>query len=443
VIENLAMQSDIGPVLRLNTGYIFRPGDEADRRRAALMFAAYGLMRLDCIAISEQEFTFGIDFLRDLAMKSPVPLVNANIRIAASGAAFFMPFLRLERGGRKVLVTAVVNPASAKQLPAIGLEVDDPVAALRRVRDAISHDVMIAVLQTDRATAARWLRELGGGIDLAVVGHEPGMQRRVETLAGAQIVYACDRGKMVSAVEVPLDPPADWQPAAPEHFVLRAADFAEDQTVAGMITDFEAWLYEYNAKRYQQVPAARTSSPGAGGAEPLGAAGNAAPGTPGSPAAAGTSGAAGTPNLPEIFRQLVAKSRQNHFVGTERCGSCHTGRLEFWRRTRHAQAMSSLVKRKRENDPDCFRCHVTGLVGVGVLADDPAHNNPFARLLNRANRPEVQCEACHGPGSRHAENPEKGKMPLPTAADCRWCHTPDTDPEFDFARKKAAVCQEK
>lgn len=430
------MQSDVGPVLRLNTGYDFRPGDEPEQRRAAVMFDAYGLMRLDCIAISEQEFIFGIDFLRDLAAQCPVPLVSANIRVAAGGAAFFMPFLRVERGGRKVLVTAVVNPATANLLPALGLEVGDPVAALRRVQDAVSHDVMVAVLQTDRATAARWLRELGGGIDLAVVGHERGMQRRVETLAGAQLVYACDRGQLVSAVDVPLDSGSEWQPAAPEHFVLKSADFTEDRTVAGMITDFEAWLYDYNAKRHQQVSATRTS-PGAGGAELFGAAGNAASGSPGSP---GTPGAAGTPKLPEIFRQLVAKSRQNHVVGAERCGSCHGGRLEFWRRTRHAQAMSSLVKRKRENDPDCFRCHVTGLAGVGVLADDPAHNNPFARLLNRANQPEVQCEACHGPGSRHAENPEKAKMPLPTAADCRLCHTPDTDPEFDFARKKASVC---
>ena len=47
----------------------------------------------------------------------------------------------------------------------------------------------------------------------------------------------------------------------------------------------------------------------------------------------------------------------------------------------------------------------------------------------------VQCEACHGPGANHAQNPLKNKMRSADEKGCLVCHTKDTDPEFDFHNK--------
>ncbi|MCK4378885.1 MAG: hypothetical protein KAW01_06050, partial [Deltaproteobacteria bacterium] len=83
-------------------------------------------------------------------------------------------------------------------------------------------------------------------------------------------------------------------------------------------------------------------------------------------------------------------------------------------------------------------------VGVNQTAAVGQRENPFAKLIQRQqgnHLPDVQCEACHGPGSRHAAAPEKaGKMPFPDEQSCRQCHTPDTDPEFSFQKKKGLIC---
>jgi hypothetical protein len=49
----------------------------------------------------------------------------------------------------------------------------------------------------------------------------------------------------------------------------------------------------------------------------------------------------------------------------------------------------------------------------------------------------VQCEVCHGPGSLHAKDPEKNKIPVarPTGESCTACHHPPHVHAFDAAAK--------
>jgi hypothetical protein len=62
--------------------------------------------------------------------------------------------------------------------------------------------------------------------------------------------------------------------------------------------------------------------------------------------------------------------------------------------------------------PGCYACHVTGYRGAGgyrTIADHPLRH--------------VQCEACHGPGSRHVEAPQPANIVrTPAASVCRECH---------------------
>ena len=85
--------------------------------------------------------------------------------------------------------------------------------------------------------------------------------------------------------------------------------------------------------------------------------------------------------------------------------------------------MKSLAKTNDDYDPECVRCHVTGWATQGAFADydsTPAHKN-------------VNCEACHGPGAPHSNNPEvktlAGKVDQNT---CLRCHDPDNSPQFKF-----------
>jgi hypothetical protein len=138
------------------------------------------------------------------------------------------------------------------------------------------------------------------------------------------------------------------------------------------------------------------------------------------------------------------------FVGSEKCGECHTKAFAIWKDTPHAHATDSLVHPKergdvaRHFDPECLSCHVTGW--------DPQKVFPFnSGYMSLEATPHLQhngCENCHGPGSAHVAA-ESGELKV-SAADlanlragmrltlaggaaekkCLECHDLDNSPDF-------------
>ncbi len=109
-----------------------------------------------------------------------------------------------------------------------------------------------------------------------------------------------------------------------------------------------------------------------------------------------------------------APSGSAYYLGAATCANCHEEADAFWRKTEHASAYRTLQTEFKEFNLDCVGCHVTGY-------DKPGGSTVtyVARLQ------DVQCEACHGPGSLHVENPGSSnglirRVPEPTT--CRGCH---------------------
>jgi hypothetical protein len=117
-------------------------------------------------------------------------------------------------------------------------------------------------------------------------------------------------------------------------------------------------------------------------------------------------------------RQRAPAPRDIRWVGTQACESCHRSAVENWRRSGHARAMATLVNGGRDFDPDCLRCHVTAW-GDGYV--DPLTTPQLA---------DVQCEACHGPGAGHVQDPSVSMGATPIGF-CLRCHTKENSPEFD------------
>jgi hypothetical protein len=139
------------------------------------------------------------------------------------------------------------------------------------------------------------------------------------------------------------------------------------------------------------------------------------------------------------------------FVGSEKCGECHTKAFEKWSSTPHSHATDSLVTPPnsrgdiaRHYDPECLSCHVTGW--------EPQQFYPFASgYLGLEKTPQLQhngCENCHGPGSAHvaaesgdesvseeeqAKRREAMKLLIAGGAaerKCLECHDLDNSPDF-------------
>ena len=112
------------------------------------------------------------------------------------------------------------------------------------------------------------------------------------------------------------------------------------------------------------------------------------------------------------------------------CAQCHATQYAFWKQTKHAHAFETLEKNGRQLDLDCIRCHVTGWMEPGGLCN----------IAKPGDSKDVQCESCHGPAERHAQEPgDKTRITrdMPESG-CKSCHTPENSTAFEYAsyRKK-------
>lgn len=103
------------------------------------------------------------------------------------------------------------------------------------------------------------------------------------------------------------------------------------------------------------------------------------------------------------------------YVGIERCTTCHQEERSFWDTTPHSKAYATLVRQHKEFNLECVSCHVTGYAKPGG-----------STVTHVSGLTDVQCEVCHGPGSRHSSNPADPSLILktPSKNTCVECHHP-------------------
>jgi hypothetical protein len=121
---------------------------------------------------------------------------------------------------------------------------------------------------------------------------------------------------------------------------------------------------------------------------------------------------------------------QAHYVGIDVCSSCHAAARAVWNGTRHAHAYETLSTQFKEYNLECVGCHVTGYQRPGG-----------SEVAHVAGLQDVQCEVCHGPGSRHAQNPTDRTRIIasPEPSSCLACHHPPHVEGFDPNAKIADI----
>ena len=119
-------------------------------------------------------------------------------------------------------------------------------------------------------------------------------------------------------------------------------------------------------------------------------------------------------------RQGKKADRKQVFWFSRLCGHCHKEQYRFWKNTDHAKAMATLEKENAHYDYECIGCHTIGFRKQGGF-----------RVANEMDDfKNVQCEACHGPGSDHSDDvymtrPRQKKT-------CLRCHDEEHDPDFNY-----------
>lgn len=78
-----------------------------------------------------------------------------------------------------------------------------------------------------------------------------------------------------------------------------------------------------------------------------------------------------------------------------------------------------------ERPYDCGECHTTGYTPQG-------HQDDLDGIIGSWAFPGIQCEACHGPGSRHIEDPQGVQMVLDRSSQaCGACHVRGNPAQID------------
>ena len=123
------------------------------------------------------------------------------------------------------------------------------------------------------------------------------------------------------------------------------------------------------------------------------------------------------------------------YIGEKSCKKCHMKQHRSWRKMKHNKAWKNLpdkyknLAEKDEAGRVCASCHVTGW-------GEPTRNG-FVDAEKSKHLLGVQCEACHGPGSKHKEagqrvldekrkkfEPGEPTFTLMKTTKCSECHNP-------------------
>lgn len=127
---------------------------------------------------------------------------------------------------------------------------------------------------------------------------------------------------------------------------------------------------------------------------------------------------------------LPRKAGLAGYVGVSACARCHAPAVAVWNHTWHAHAYGTLQSEGREFNLECVGCHVTG------------YDRPGGSSITHVGKLQnVQCEVCHGPGSRHVADPidEGAIVAKPDAVRCLDCHHSPHVEQFDAVAKMKEI----
>jgi hypothetical protein len=372
-----------------------RGGPEQTKIKFATALKALGVMKYDAVALSPEDLKVGVEEVvgQLLNLQGDKPKVVAANVAAAALETRVVPSVRASAGPIRLGITAVVDPERIKAIrdPALDLLTVKPIDdALPAVLADLEKDTDTQVLLVQAAPeAAKALAAKYPGFDIVVgtsLGADP--DRDATPLNGGKtlLVNVGQKGKYVGAVALYRD----QDPSKKQRYERVTLDTVYDGPASAMKKLIEDEFRD--TLKTQGV----------------------------------------VENFPR--HDYVGVAPGSIFVGADNCKSCHPKSYDKWAATGHANAFDSLLDDPKPNtafDAECVTCHTTGFEYTS------GWKSPTLTAYLMGN----QCENCHGPGSKHCEQPDNkdylAAMHLTAEqADknrlCLRCHDEDNSPHFDF-----------
>jgi Cytochrome c554 and c-prime len=346
-------------------------GGTAPYERLRTTYYAQGLIeQLDGIlGIGAAETRMGSPFIKEIHQRYPQHLVSANVT-DASGQLLVTPMIRRTIAGKKLCITSVA-PVSAKNAE---IHVNDPVHALVALTGQLQGAALVVLAdmnEQDLQELARAVPEMS----VLIGGQVAQPTQNIIRVGQTHIMAVANEGKTLGA----------WRWGKPQpYFTLLVDTIPSDEPVKNYLRQYQERLGQMDLAPDERLAGMTT----------------------------------------------LASANGARYVGDDNCRICHAQTFEIHNKSRHAHALASLEKKGYRFDPDCLRCHVTGLDqsdGFSRRGTDPG-NMRFA---------QVSCENCHGRGSIHvaeriAQQPSSGSLTTISPASCVRCHDAENSPSFNY-----------
>jgi hypothetical protein len=339
------------------------------RLKAEVIAAIDKKIGIDAINVGELDLVLGISYLKELAKKQSFPFISANL-VDEKDAPLFRRYVIKKVNGRNVGIFGVIGDTSdisakVKAITKGAINVQDPLAAAKAVvKELKEKNVDYVIALTHQGINRDWvIARRVPGIDLVVGGHDKQKTQEPYEADKTLIVQAGEKGQYQGMLQVIMDGTRKAQ----NMLVPYGDDLQTDAAVKLM-------LVEYNDKLATMY----------GGSERK-------------------------PGAANVALRLIA------------CEACHGDQVAKWRSSDHAKAYDTLVKKSKQFDPNCLKCHTTRY-------NEPEGFNMKGQQQELVN---IQCESCHGSAKDHLIDLSNKPTPKPAMAFCLKCHTADRCPGFD------------
>ena len=215
-------------VIVLDSGDSFAPDNRRkDRVGMPYVRKILGLIPYHAIGIGDQEFTFGLDVLKETIKGSKAPFVCANIVETTTERPLAWPYVMVTVGRSpavlRVAVIGLTHPKSFFFTPKeriAGVDVTDPDAtldeAMVKLKDKADLYVVLSHLGYDRDIE---LADSRPDIDVIVGGHSQTLLKEPEQVNDVIIVQPGKNGEHVGVLEleVEMTPADDGRPRIVSH----------------------------------------------------------------------------------------------------------------------------------------------------------------------------------------------------------------------------------
>ncbi|HET7904234.1 MAG TPA: multiheme c-type cytochrome [Candidatus Eisenbacteria bacterium] len=359
----------------VDAGDYFGLTSEQDSLKARFMIDAMDRLGYDVITVGERDFNFGQQFLLDAFKKTKMDVVSANIVYADTKKPFLKPYVVRKAGNVRIAFFGLMGSQLRYRTRPDdrALEILDPVETAKKLIPEMRKKADVIVLLSHLGlTDGQKLTLEAPGIDVMIFGHQVGLAKQVVSTQNVINVRGSERGQYIPQIHLVIE---DGKIASFDGDVVTLDSKIPADEVMGRLVD--TFSDDMNRRFAEKNANAADQAAGA----------------------------------------THASATGDQFLGEKNCRRCHEAEYQMYTKQAHAHAFATLEKNQRDATPECLPCHVVGMNQPGGFVSKPSTPD----LVN------VQCENCHGMGTKH---PEPGSVTGPDV--CITCHTHEQDPNFNY-----------